>query len=516
MAATELRKKLVYFLIFSSVVALVLITFPFIEELIRVYMTEKFGLIIAPNGGVTVAEGGAAPSMMTETTIGLIVNVLHIVKILLWMALVISIVRFIGYLVVKTAYRNAAQGEISSLIKTILSIIIYIVSFFIIFQSQFPGVQLAPLFTGSTIIGIVVGLALQDTLGNLFAGLALQADQPFQVGDVIALAGHGTGVVENVSWRGVKIRTFQNKLLLISNSVLGKESIEVAPKNNLNARLVFFSTKYNESPAKTAHVVREAVRLNENVSPKIRPIVRIRALGTDGIDWEVKYWLDNYASYNDSDALVRQRIWYALHRERIEFAFPTRTIHIEEKVAEPLAEEVFNNIAEHLNRVSIFAPLSDEEIERLAAVSVAKVYAPGEVIVSMGQEGNSMFVVISGTVKVQIPELSYQKTIGTLHENDFFGEMSLLTGEPRSATVVAFEESEVLRIDKSGLKPIFESNPVLVESISELVEERRALLAAQIEAHAEEEEQRSQKGVMRSIKGFFGLSARKTKSEPPA
>ncbi|MBA2379689.1 MAG: mechanosensitive ion channel [Blastocatellia bacterium] len=116
-------------------------------------------------------------------------------------------------------------------------IVIYIVAFFIIFQSQYPNVQLAPLFTGSTIIGIVVGLALQDTLGNLFAGIALQADQPFQVGDVVSITNQGTGVVESVSWRGVKMRTFQNKLMVISNSVLGRETIEVAPKDNLNARI---------------------------------------------------------------------------------------------------------------------------------------------------------------------------------------------------------------------------------------------------------------------------------------
>ncbi|HRI02991.1 MAG TPA: mechanosensitive ion channel family protein [Pyrinomonadaceae bacterium] len=506
MAATELRKKLVYFLIFASIVALILITFPFIEELLRAYLTENFGLIIAANGGVTVAEGVSAPSMMTETTIGLIVNLLHIVKILLWMALVVSVVRFVGFLVVKTAYRNAEQGEVSSLIKTVLSIIIYIVAFFMIFQSQFPGVQLTALFTGSTILGIVVGLALQDTLGNLFAGLALSADQPFVVGDVILIPGRGEGVIEHVSWRGVKIRTFQNKLLVISNSVLGKEIFEVAPKNNLNAKIVFFNSLYSNSPAKTIQAIREAVRQVENVSPKIRPVVRIRNLAADGIDWEVKYWLEDYRQQHDTDALVRQRIWYVFQREKIHFAYPTRTVYIETKPDELPPEDVINNIAEHLNRVSIFAPLSDEEIERLANASTTRIYAPGENIVNMGQEGNSMFVVISGTVKVQIPELSYQKTIGTLRENDFFGEMSLLTGEPRSATVVAFEESEVLRIDKSGLKPIFESNPVLVESISELVEERRALLTAQIEAQAEEEEHRTKKGVMKSIKSFFGLS----------
>ncbi len=511
MVVSELRKKLVYFLIFTSVIAIVLIAFPFVEDIVRVYLSDKFGFIIANDGGVTVPEGVSAPSKMTETTIGLIVNVLHIIKILLWMALVISIVRFIGYLVIKTAYRSSEPGEVSSLLKTVLSIIIYIVAFFIIFQSQFPGVQLAPLFTGSTIIGIVVGLALQDTLGNLFAGIALQADQPFVVGDVIIIPGRGEGVVETVSWRGVKIRTFQNKFVVISNSVLGKETIEVAPKDNLNAKAVFFNTVYSQSPARTVQVLRDAIRQVENVSNKIRPNIRIRNLGADGIDWEVKYWLEDYRMQHDTDAAIRERIWYVFQREGIHFAYPTRTVHIEPKPVEVPPEEIINNVAEHLNRVSIFAPLSDEEIERLANASTTRVYAPGENIVNIGQVGNSMFVLLSGTVKVQIPERSYMKTLSTLKENDFFGEMSLLTGEPRSATVVAHEESEVLRIDKSGLAPILEGNPALVESISELVEERRALIAAQIEAEAEEEESRTKKGVMKSIRNFFGLSKRQNR-----
>ena len=119
---------------------------------------------------------------------------------------------------------------------------------------------------------------MQDTLGNLFAGIALQADQAFQVGDVISISNKNGGVVESVSWRGVKIRTFQNKLLVLSNSAMGKETIEVAPRGNLNARLVFFHTLYIESPSRTIQLIREAVRQVENVSPKIRPVVRIMNL----------------------------------------------------------------------------------------------------------------------------------------------------------------------------------------------------------------------------------------------
>ena len=427
-----------------------------------------------------------------------------IITIFLWMLIVIVAVRFIAFLLMGVAARRSAQTKVSSLLKTVFSILVYIIAFFIIFQTQYPEVSLTPLFTGSTILGIVVGLALQDTLGNLFAGLALQADQSFQVGDVINVGKLGTGVVESVSWRGVKIRTFQNKLLVISNAALGKEALEVAPKDNLNARLVFFTTVYTASPANVAMRIREAIRTSENISQKIRPIVRIRNLGTDGLEWEIKYWLEDYSKYNDSDALVRQRIWYVCQRENIAFAFPTRTLHIEQKAGEIAPEEIVNTIVEHLNRIPIFAPLSDEEIERLANASTSRVYAPGEAIVRAGQVGNSMFVIISGSVKVQITENDYQKTVNTLAEDDFFGEMSLLTGEPRSASVIAIVETEVLRIDKNGLKPILEANPELVGVISELIEERKMALIKEV-AKTEELDISPKKGAITSIRKFFGL-----------
>src|SRR6185503_16791202 len=132
------------------------------------------------------------------------------------------------------------------------------------------------------------------------------------------------------------------------------------PRDNLNARTVFFNTLYTDSPAKTIHVVREAVREADNVSQKVTPIVRIRNLGDSGVDYEVKYWLDDYAKYNDTDALVRQRIWYAFRRAGLNFAYPTRTLRVERK---PKTVELDSGgaMVERLAAVDIFAPLSAEE-----------------------------------------------------------------------------------------------------------------------------------------------------------
>src|SRR5688572_1161422 len=503
MADASFKRKVIVFLLFSGIITILLIILPAVfETVFQNFLLTQFGFHVV-DGRLVTADGQAAP-MMAQTWYDLWANVFNIFEIVLWMALVIAIVRFLGMLIFATTMRKSGQHEIASLVRTVLSIIIYIVAFFMIFQSQYPSVQLAPLFTGSAIIGIVVGLALQDTLGNLFSGIALQADRPFQVGDVISITNQGTGVVEAVSWRGVKIRTFQSKLLVISNSVLGKETIEVAPRDNLNARLVYFNTEYSVSPTKTAQLIREAVRHVENVSNKVRPIVRIRNLGADGIDWEIKYWVEDYTKYNDTDALIRQRIWYALRRENIEFAYPTRTIHMVPKPEPVPVEAVTDKASECLTHVPVFAPPSEEEISRLAPASVKRTFAPGEPIVRKGQEGRSMFVIGRGNVNVQIPGKDGHQVIDRLTTNDFFGEMSLLTGEPRSATVVADDEVDVLEIRKGALKPIFESNPELMESVVEIIEERKQLLAANIHI-TEDGKPEPGPGVLSSIRRFFGI-----------
>src|SRR5437660_7371633 len=259
-------------------------------------------------------------------------NVFKIPALVLWASLAYFGVRVVNAAIFDFAFRLRRGYEAPSLVRNIFTLITFTLLLVVIFKEIYADVNLGALFTTSAIFGVIIGLALQDTLGNFFAGISLHADRPFQVGDVITVGQQKhTGVVESITWRAVKIRTFQNHIVLVSNSSAAKEAIEVCPRDNLNARLVYFSTLYSDSPAKTIHIVREAVRDAENVSPRITPIVRARDLGDSSIDWEVKYWLEDYAKYNDSDALVRQRIWYAFRRAGIHFAFPTRTLHVERR-----------------------------------------------------------------------------------------------------------------------------------------------------------------------------------------
>lgn len=498
MEPSVIRRRFVVLLVLAIITISSLVLLSAIQEPAIDYLSRFFKI---------VNHDAIDSAQMSTLASELLKNLFRIFKIILWFILIIAIIRFLNSIIFSQILRNASSSEMTNLIRNVVVILIYIISFFIIFQSQYPGVQLAPLFTGSTIIGIVVGLALQDTLGNLFSGLALQADAPFQIGDVVNIPAKGTGVIESITWRGVKIRTFQNKLLIIGNSVLGKETIEVAPKNNLNARIVFFNTVFADSPAKTIQVVREAVRQVENVSVKIRPIVRIRNLGESAIEWEIKYWLDDYSKYNTTDSLVRQRVWYALSRENINFAYPTRTIHIiKDEVSEQAVVESENSIYERIKEVEIFAPLSEEETEAIADAAHLRVFAPDEAIVQKDQPGGSMFVVHKGIVEIQtIDDEGERQIVSTLREGDVFGEMSLLTGEPRSADVVAKEETKVLQIGKHCLKPILDKNPKLIKLLSKIVEERRAKLLEK-EHHDKTRTDEKNKNVFKSIRSFFGLN----------
>jgi small-conductance mechanosensitive channel len=430
-------------------------------------------------------------------------TVVDVLLLILLGILAYLFVRALNNFIFGLVFRLRKGFEAPTLVRNIFTIVVFTALFLLIFSGIFKNVNLGALFTTSAIFGVILGLALQDTLGNFFAGISLQADRPFQVGDVITVGQRHTGLVEEITWRAVKIRTFQNHIIEINNSTAAKEPLEVCPRNNLNARYVFFNTLYTDSPAKTIHVVREAVREADNVSQMITPIVRIRNLGDNGLDYEVKYWLEDYAKHNDTDALIRQRIWYAFRRAGLNFAYPTRTLHVERSRRIGIQEVEGGTIVERLSAVDIFAPLSIEETSMLAQAAVSHVFAPGETVIRAGDPGSSMFVVHNGRVSVQINDNGKLRTVATLSDGDFFGEMALFTGEPRTANVVALEETEVLEIGHKAMKHVFETNPDLVESLSYIIAERREGLVARADTLDTGGE--GPAGVLSKIKRFFGL-----------
>ena len=173
---------------------------------------------------------------------------------------------------------------------------------------------------------------------------------------------------------------------------------------------------------------------------------------------------------------MRQRVWYALRRSGSDFRVPNS--HVAPRTQRAVRPITPRTKSPNVCPPSIsFRPLSTDELRQLAKATVGHVFAPGETLIRAGDEGSSMFVVHNGRVAVQVSDRGGPRTVAELTEGNFFGEMALFTGEPRTANVVAIEETEVLEIGHAAMKHVFDTNPSLAESISWTIAERQADLA---------------------------------------
>jgi CRP-like cAMP-binding protein len=224
------------------------------------------------------------------------------------------------------------------------------------------------------------------------------------------------------------------------------------------------------------------------------------------VTYEVRYWLEDYANYLDVDSQVHERVWYALSRAGLAIAYPVIRQHqyAAGKLERPDRRPA---IAEAIEKAALFARLPGDQRQRIANGARERSYAPGETIVREGDRSSSMFLIERGSVGVSIHgALGKSRELTVLDAGAAFGEISLLTGEPRTATVRAATETSLVEIEKESLAPILREHPELVQELEATMEERRRHAAGEFDAS------RGEMGRMEGplplaerIARFFGL-----------
>lgn len=413
-------------------------------------------------------------------------------------AFIVFVVRLFDWIVFDRFASRKKNIVAPLLLREILSIVLYVVLLSSALSWIF-GYSIRGLLATTTVVAAVVGLALQDTLGNLFAGISLHLERTYDVGDVVK-SGEIIGVVEGVNWRATRLRTFANNVVILPNSLVARERIEVFPKNNLNSHLVRVGVQYEAPPAKVISVLERAVQNLDHVSRDIPALARVAEFGESAVTYEVKYWTSRYDMRDAIDAEVRRAIWYALNRNRLTIPFPIRTVHMAPQ-ASTHVEDQREEIEQRLAAVELLAPLSAQERERLAETTERRTYSRGETILKRGEAGDSMFIVHSGRVSVRVQESGLVNEVAQLEEGSVFGEMALFTGESRSADVVAVTDVIALEIDKEAMQPILFNNPDLATVISTRVVERRTHLEASLQKGQTEDA----KSILRRVRAWFGL-----------
>jgi small-conductance mechanosensitive channel len=333
----------------------------------------------------------------------------------------------------------------------------------------------------TTAVGaVVLGFALQDTLGNLFAGLAIQIEKPFRVGDWVTIGGQ-EGSVSEITWRATKMLTKAGNFVVVPNSVMAKDTITNYSVPTRQMRLsVEVGVSYDVPPNVVKAVIVEALR-NASELSKTRPAeVRVADFAGSAVTYRVWFWVDDFDPDDRAQDQVRSYIYYAFRRNNITIPYPIQIEMSPEQggMAAPDATVDPRLMA----AVPMFAQLNEHERAQLLAVGRPVLYASGETIVRQGDAGHSLFIIKRGEASVTLAATTGE--VARLRAGDVFGEMSLLTGELRTATVTAVADCDLLEIDVDGFRRVVLTNPSVLERVTSVTSARREELVRHREAHA--------------------------------
>lgn len=382
------------------------------------------------------------------------------------------------------------------------------------------GANLANLVATSAVATAVIGFALQDTLGNIIGGLVLQMDRSIQEGDWIRIDTR-EGVVREVRWRHTSIQTNDWNTVIIPNSQLMKSVFVVLGRREgeprQTRREMLFNVDFKFPPSEVIDIVKSAFEGHgiKNVASNPKPSCIFSGYGESSAQFSCRYWLTDYSAMGASDSAIRLRIYTALHRAGINPAIPVfANINYEDTPERQalLAREDIEKQKAAIKGVSLFSPLTDEEITMLAASLKKAMFVAGETITHKGSVAHWLYILYKGTAEVRIgSEMGGPEHIlATITAGGFFGEMGLLTGEPRSANVYAMSDCWCYRLDKDAFIHILEKRPELAEEISRLLVVRRAELEAVMEGldheAAKRRAQSRQADVLNKIIRFFKLN----------
>ena len=334
--------------------------------------------------------------------------------------------------------------------------------------------------TTSAVGAVVAGLALQDTLGNLVSGLALQVEKPFQLGHWI-VSGDWEGEVSEITWRAVKLRTRHGNQVIIPNAELSKSAIVNYSEPASPTRIeIDIGTSYDDPPNRVKSALHDVLAQEPLVLKAPPPLIRLVDFAASSLIYRIHFWIEHLPTDEIVTDRVRTSIYYALRRQGITIPYPIQIEYgLEMPPPGPDAAEQQRH-QDLLATTDLFGPLSDDDRRALVSAARVKVYGRGEIVMRQGEAGHSAFIVAAGRVRVSLDPGDVE--VAVLERGACVGEMSLLTGEPRTASAAAVEDTTLLEVTADEFRRFLLANPAIVEQIGAVVAERRLGLSRAREA----------------------------------
>lgn len=391
-----------------------------------------------------------------------------------WISLAWLTVAGINVLLWCWLFPRASHAGGRKLVADVISGLVYVATIFAIMAFAFDY-EINGLLATSGVVAIVIGLALQSSLGEIVSGLFMSVESPYHAGDWITLDDNIEGEVIETNWRATRIKTRSGDIRIVPNSVIAHAQIinHYFPNRQHHA-WVDVTVDARTPPQRVMSVLLSAALAAKCVRHDPAPQALIRSLGQTAIEYRVLFVIDDFADAPAARSEVAGRIWLHLAWAGIRMDGPPLA---SPGTAESDAERTAT-LEKALARVSLFGPLSFDERGVLAARLRTHKVVAGTPLVRAGESGDSMFLISEGVLIVRTrTESGDDSEVSRLGPGDYFGEMSLLTGAPRSANVVSLTDGWVHELAKDDLAPIMNARPVLAHELGRVLAARQRSLA---------------------------------------
>ncbi len=430
-------------------------------------------------------------------------------------ALAIAIVSLAGVMVFRVLL-EAVHLEAPPILRDAIVGVAYILVALSLLSHH--DVNLTGIVATSAVVTAVIGFSLQDTLGNIMGGVALQMERSISVGDWIRV-GEIEGLVHEIRWRQTSIETRGWDTIVIPNSVLMKTQVTVLGRRSgrprLHRTLVPFNVDYRHSPFDVIEIVQQSLRADAipGVGSDPPMMCILKEFLDSSCSYALAYWTADIARIEQTNSILRIRIFVALQRSAIAMSIPAQSIFMtvegQEREKSRFQAELNRRIAA-LKQVQIFQSLTDDERRDIADRLTLAPFHRGELITRQGDHADHLYILFRGDAEVRYdPGSGTGVQITRLKAGEVFGEMGLMTGEPRAATVIAATDVICYRLDRIAFADALQRRPALAEEIAALLSKRRAELdavkAGMASAAKSDGEGETRHDLLRRIRDFFSL-----------
>jgi len=435
---------------------------------------------------------------------GLVENVEKVYTVFITIAFVF----LLRWLIADTPFMALRKYTVAPMLRTMINLVIFFGAAMYLLHELF-GVDMLPLLTTSAVLTGIIALSLQDTIKNLFTGLWINTDRIVAKGDWVRVTDQNsgneiTGRVMEVTWRTTRLLTRENEYVFLPNKLLAEGILTnyTCPTPHLVLHMEV-GAAYRHPPNKVKGVLRGVIESVPRAVDAALSEVWVSGYGDHAINYALRLRIDDFSMANNVRNEINTKIWYAFKRNSIEIPFPIRTVHMKE---EPPGAHP-DHIAKALSSIDFLAPLTGEELRVVGDSAHMEAFGPGERIINEGEEGDSCYFIESGGVEVLHGEGTGRRSVvAALGPGDFFGEMSLFTGEPRKATVTAVADTTCIVIGSHVFEGIFKNNPGMAERLSAVLARRTTELErSRADAAHKRPETEIKENILSKITSFFKL-----------